>query len=176
MPFPSSLQIRGGSTKDVKNLFLEHAGGSWEFVYVSRNHCIFTIHVRSPIVSKAQAPSTEPTRLDSFLGTRLAHVVVVFAAFGVMRFRPQTAEDVEAEICANVFGLHGPRLSQQEELLEDCVNSAVVAMNHCAGMSVPVRIAVSAVQEHVVVICSSHCHSQRNDFPCQNNSIPTVPT
>ena len=59
-------------------------------------------------------------------GARLAHAVVVFAAFRIMRFRPRTAEDAETETRkANVLGLHDTRLSHLEEVPEDCVNSAI---------------------------------------------------
>ena len=34
----------------------------------------------------------------------------------------------------------------------------------------------SAVQEHEVIIYSSHDHSQRSDFLCQSNFLPKVST
>ena len=80
--------------------------------------------MRSPIVSKAQAPAMEAAKLDGCLGSRLAHVVVICASLRNTRCRTHDAKNVEAEIFANVRGLHGQRLTPRRLC-------RALVMNHC---------------------------------------------
>ena len=104
--FPSSPQM--GELHIRRNtLFLEHVGGVLGIRVdveepqhlvnpLSAQDIRTDLSKRSSIVSKARAPSMEATKHDRALGARLVQVAVVFAAFRITRFRPLSAEDVEA--------------------------------------------------------------------------------
>ena len=129
MPFPSSPR---GVLIRRESIFLEYAGGALG-ILVDVEEPLHLVNprfaqdlridfaMRSPIVSKAQAPAIEAAKLDGFLGARLAHVVVVCAAFRNMRFRPPTVEDVQADTrMANMLGFHVPRLSRLQQCVSLC--------------------------------------------------------